>query len=100
MAYGYIRPGTVIEDRVFLGPFVRLITDTHELAGPQQRAGKNVAPPITIGAGTWIGAGATVLGGVTIGPGCMVAAGAVVTRDVPANTLVGGVPASVIRQMN
>ena len=85
---------------VFLGPFVRLITNEHEMGGPQQRAANNAAPPITIGDGTWIGAGATVLGGVTIGRGCMVAAGAVVTPDVPDNTVVGGVPARAIKTLD
>lgn len=96
---GYIRPGTVIGDRVFMGPFVRLITDGHEMGGPDQRAGANAAPPINIGDGTWIGAGVTVVGGVTIGRGCMVAAGAVVVSDIPDNMLVGGVPARVIRSL-
>lgn len=95
----YIRPETTIGDRVNLGPFVRLLTDGHEIGGHERRAGAVRHDPITIGAGTWIGAGATVLGGVTIGSGSVVAAGAVVTEDVPADTLVGGVPARVIRRL-
>ncbi len=55
--------------------------------------------PIHIGKRVWIGSNATVLPGVTIGDGAVVAAGAVVTRDVPANTVVGGVPAKVIRHI-
>ena len=47
----------------------------------------------------WIGSNATVLPGVTIGDGAIVAAGAVVTRDVPENTIVGGVPARVMRHL-
>lgn len=58
--------------------------------------GKN----IHIGKRVWIGSNATILPGVTIGDGAIVAAGAVVTRDVPDNTIVGGVPASVMRSLS
>ena len=54
--------------------------------------------PIRIGRHVWIGANATVLPGVTIGDGAIIAAGAVVTRDVPENAIVGGVPARIMRQ--
>ena len=62
--------------------------------------GKNTVvsyAPIHIGKNVWIGANATVLAGVTIGDGAVVAAGAVVTKDVAPNTVVGGVPARVIK---
>ena len=52
-----------------------------------------------VGRKAWIGAGATVLPGVTVGENAIVAAGAVVTGDVPANAIVGGVPARVIRNI-
>ena len=55
--------------------------------------------PVVIGDDVWIGANAVILPGVTIGRHCVVAAGAVVTKDVPDNTLVGGVPAKVIKQL-
>ena len=55
--------------------------------------------PVVIGDDVWIGACAVVLPGVTIGSHCVVAAGAVITRDVPDNTLVGGVPAKVIKSL-
>ena len=55
--------------------------------------------PVTIGDDVWIGAQAVVLPGVSIGSHCVVAAGAVVTGDVPDNTVVGGVPAKVIKRL-
>lgn len=55
--------------------------------------------PVVIGDDVWIGANAVILPGVTIGSHCVVAAGAVVTKDVPDNTLVGGVPAKVLKAL-
>ncbi|RAX43840.1 hypothetical protein DQ354_18685 [Arthrobacter sp. AQ5-06] len=82
-----------------IGPFVRLVTDSHELGPSAKRGGANKWPPIVIGDGTWIGASVTVLGGVTIGKGCVIAAGAVVVHDIPDNSLAGGVPAKVIKKL-
>lgn len=96
----YIRPHVVIEDDVSLGPFVRLISDTHEHGTRVRRTGTPIKLPIRIGRGSWLGAGVTVVGGVTIGEGCMIAAGAVVTKDIPANSLAGGIPARVIRSLD
>ena len=59
-----------------------------------------IPAPIHIGKNVWIGSNATVLPGVSIGDGAIVAAGAVVTKDVPENTIVGGVPAKVIRTIS
>ncbi len=58
-----------------------------------------IAKPIHIGKKVWLGANVTVLQGVTIGDNAIVAAGAVVTKDVPANAIVGGVPAKVIKMI-
>jgi acetyltransferase-like isoleucine patch superfamily enzyme len=67
--------------------------DNHQMLGRQHVT----AQPITIEDHVWIGMNVTILKGVCIGRGAVVAAGAVVTRDVPAASLVGGVPAKVIR---
>ena len=65
---------------------------------PEQRA--NLEPaPIHIGKNVWIGANSMVLPGVTIGDGAVIAAGAIVTKDVPANTIFGGIPAKKIKNI-
>ncbi|WP_254456324.1 acyltransferase [Paeniglutamicibacter quisquiliarum] len=95
----YIRSGVTIEDGVSLGPFVRLITDSHHIGQASHRAGPGKTEAILIGEGAWLGAGVTVLGGVTIGAGSIVAAGALVRDNVPPNSVAAGVPARVIRQL-
>ena len=87
--------GITIGAGSLIGHCVVLATLNHE-ENPARRGDLHPAP-IRIGENVWIGAHATVCPGVTIGDGAIVAAGAVVTRDVPANTVVGGVPARVIR---
>ncbi len=88
-----------IGDRVALGHQVMILTDTHPIGLPERRAGPLFARPVRIGDGAWLGARALILPGVEIGAGAVVAAGAVVTKDVPPNVLVGGVPAKVLRQL-
>lgn len=90
--------GIVIGDGALIGHSVVLATLNHDFA-PEKRANLHPAP-IHIGKNVWIGAHATVVPGVTIGDGAIVAAGAVVTKDVPANTIAGGVPAVVIRRID
>ena len=89
-----------IGDDVALGQGVALITNTHEIAGPEGRAGSLRREPIVIGSGTWLGTRSTVLPGVVIGSGCIVAAGSMVTKSVEQNTLVAGVPAKVVRRLD
>lgn len=90
--------GIFIGDGALIGHNVVLATLNHAMS-PKDRA-TMVPAAIHIGRNVWIGANATVLPGVTIGDGAIVAAGAVVTKDVPENTIVGGVPARIIRQLS
>jgi len=89
--------GITIEDDVLIGPKVSLITENHPL-NPEERKGL-AAKPILIKKNAWIGANATILPGVTIGENAVVAAGAVVSKDVPDNTIVGGIPAKFIKNI-
>ncbi len=89
--------GIEIGDGTLIGHNVVLATVNHDLNPARNR--KLHYAPIQIGAHVWIGSNATVLSGVTIGARPVVAAGAVVTRDVPPYTVVGGVPAKIIRQI-
>lgn len=90
--------GIFIGDGTLIGHNVVLATLNHAKS-PIDRA-TMIPAPIHIGKRVWIGSNATILPGVTIGDGAIVAAGAVVTRDVPDNTIVGGVPASVMRSLS
>ncbi|MET3558114.1 acetyltransferase-like isoleucine patch superfamily enzyme [Streptococcus rupicaprae] len=87
--------GIFIEDEVLIGPRVKLISVNHPLK-PADRH-KLELKSVTIKKNAWIGADATILPGVTVGENAVVAAGAIVSKDVPANTVVAGVPAKVIR---
>ncbi|UOR00049.1 sugar O-acetyltransferase [Hymenobacter sp. 5317J-9] len=89
--------GITIEDDVMIGPRVNLTSENHPL-DPADRTTLRLLP-IVIRRNAWIGAGATILPGVTVGENAVVAAGAVVNRDVPANTVVGGVPAKVVKTL-
>jgi maltose O-acetyltransferase len=88
-----------LADQVTIGHHTVFVTSGHAIGPACRRAGSITPMPIVVEDGAWIAANVTVLPGVTIGSGSIVAAGAVVTRDVPPNTLVGGVPARIIRQL-
>lgn len=86
-----------IEDDVLIGPKANLLSEGHPL-DPKTRKSMDVSP-VVIKRNAWIGAGATILPGVTVGENSIVAAGAMVTKDVPANTVVAGVPAKVVKEL-
>ena len=90
--------GIDIGDEVMIGPNASLITSGHPL-DPTLRRKQIVASPIVVERNVWIGASAMILHGVTVGADAVVAAGAVVTADVPPATVVGGVPARVLRSV-
>jgi acetyltransferase-like isoleucine patch superfamily enzyme len=93
--------GIHIGDRVYFATMVQVLAVNHVFADPTRPFVEQgiTAEGITIEDDVWIGAGATITDGVTIGRGAVVAAGAVVTADVPAHTVVGGVPARVLKEI-
>ena len=86
--------GIFIGDNCLIGPGTMIATLNH-YPDPERRQGMTHAP-VVIGKNVWTGAHVTILPGVTIGDNAIVAAGAVVAKDVPADTIVGGVPAKAI----
>jgi len=89
--------GITIEDHVLIGPRVNLLTVNHP-TNPKERRGL-IVKPITIKQNAWIGAAATILPGVTIGENSIVGANSLVTKDVPANTVVVGSPAQIVKNI-
>jgi acetyltransferase-like isoleucine patch superfamily enzyme len=94
--------GICLEDQVTLAERVLILTHTNVgyRDHPLQRHFPPIAAPVSIGRGSFIGANVTVLPGVRIGEGSFVAAGSVVTADVPAHTLVAGIPAKALRALD
>ena len=82
---------------VMLGPQVQIYTAEHSLVPAARRERWESARPVVVEDNVWIGGGAIILPGVTLGQNAVVGAGAVVTRDVPANTVVVGNPAHIIK---
>jgi maltose O-acetyltransferase len=90
-----------IHDGVTIGPYCLLYTSSHSIGDASFRCGSElITAPIVIGAGAWVALNCTILPGVTIGSGAVVAAGSVVTEDVAPNTMVGGVPAKFIKNLD
>lgn len=91
-----------IGDRVYTSPLVQIIAVNHVFDDPMRPFTEQgiTAEGIVIEDDVWIGSGAILTDGVRVGRGAVIAAGAVVTRDVPAHTVVGGVPARVLREID
>ena len=90
----------IFGDNVMVGPRASFYTAGHPIDPTIRTAELEFGTPIIVEDNVWIGGSATILPGVTIGKNAIVAAGAVVTKDVPANTIVGGNPAKVIRKID
>ena len=86
-------------NNVWIGPNTLITTINHPLSPKGRREHLGIAKPIHIGNDVWIGGNCTILPGVTIGNNVVVAAGAVVTKNVPDNSLIGGIPAKIIREL-
>ncbi len=98
----FICEGVIIEDNVFVGHNVSFINDKHPRAtnpdGSMQTEADWKVVPTVVKQGASIGTSSTILCGVTIGENAIVGAGSVVTKDVPPNTIVAGVPAKVLKR--
>lgn len=92
------RGGINIGDGALIGMNVTIATLNHGL--PLETRSTTYSSPVVIGKNVWIGSNATILPGVTIGDNSVVAAGAVVTKDVPENTVVVGVPAKAVKTIH
>lgn len=88
-----------IGDNCLLGPGVHIYTAMHPLDPFERAEGPEFGKPVSIGNHVWIGGRAVINPGVTIGDHVVIASGAIVTKDVPSNSIVGGNPAKVIRQL-
>ena len=89
-----------IGDNVMIGPNVVIATALHPLKAKERNSECNQKNlPVTIGNNVWIASSVTILPGVTIGDNAVIAAGAVVTKDVPANAMVAGIPAKIIKMI-
>lgn len=88
-----------IGDDCMIGPNTVISTVNHPIDAAERRKKLSILSPVALGNDVWIGANCTILPGVTLGDNVIVAAGAVVTKDVPSNSVVAGVPARVIRDL-
>lgn len=103
-SHTFICEGVTIEDNVFVGHNVTFINDRYPRAttadGALQRETDWRCEPTVVKRGASIGSSVTLLGGITVGENAIVGAGSVVTKDVPANTIVAGNPATILRKVS
>jgi acetyltransferase-like isoleucine patch superfamily enzyme len=103
-SHTFICEGVTLEDNVFIGHSVTFINDAYpratNLAGKLKTEEDWKVEPTLVKKGASIGSGSTILSNVTIGENAIVGAGSVVTRDVPANTIVAGTPARILRMLD
>ena len=103
-SHTFICEGVVVEDEVFVGHNVTFINDLYPRStnneGQLQSEADWQCVPTRIQRGASIGSGATLLCGITVGPRAVIGAGSVVTRDVPADAVVAGNPARVLRSLS
>lgn len=88
-----------IGNDVMIGPNTLITSVGHPLSPKGRKARLGICKPVNIGNNVWIGGNCTILPGVTIGDNSVIAAGAVVTKDIPANCVVAGVPAKIIKTL-
>jgi maltose O-acetyltransferase len=85
---------------VKFGPDVHVYAASHPIDPIERASGRELAFPVTIGDGVWVGGGSKILPGVTIGAGTTIAAGSVVSRSIPSRVVAAGVPCRVIRTLD
>ena len=92
--------GVSIGARTLVGYGTKILSSNHNIPKLPNRIfdSGHTKAPVIIGKDAWLGANCIILPGVTIGDGAIVAAGSVVTKDVPTNVLVGGIPAKIIKE--
>lgn len=86
-----------IGNQVLIGPYCKFASSNHSLYDKSYRFGKPINAPINIGFGSWLGGAATLTAGVTVGSTALIGANTVVTKDIPECSVVGGVPAKIIK---
>lgn len=90
----------IIGDNVDIAPHVTFNTGGHYIGTKERRAGEGIVTKIEVGNGTWIGTRALIINNTKINDGCVIAAGSVVNKGINKDTLVAGVPAKLIKNLN